>query len=358
VKITALLLLSAATASAAPGGFDVYADGGRIHRIEGSSGKEVAVSYRRSDDGGKTWTAPERVDGGRPAYRFAAGDARVAAEGDSVYALWARPGKGPHGSGPLAAARSTDGGKTWAPAASPAEGKPYGRRFPALTISAGVLHAVWLDRENKSKVLASRSSDGARTWSAPVTLDPDACECCWNSALSGGDGALYALYRGRNPRDMDAVVSRDGGKTWSKPAAAGPFGWGFNGCPHAGGALASTGSGVNALVWTGKDDKAGLYSFPSQDGTTWDRSVKLAGAGAKHGDLAASGSLLAAAWEDDGKIWGVVSGDGKSWSKPSRLSDENKDAAYPRVAASGKGFRVFWVEKDRFADATLSGDKK
>lgn len=358
MKIATLLLLSAVAASAAPGGYDVYADGGRLHRLEGDSGPEVAVTYRRSDDGGKTWTAPVRVDGGRPAYRFGAGDARVVAEGDAVYALWARPGQGPYRSGPLAAARSTDGGKTWTPAASPSEGKPFGRRFPALAISAGVVHAVWLDRGDKSKVLASRSADGARTWSSPVTLDPDACECCWNAAIAGKDGAVYALYRGRKPRDMDAVVSRDGGMTWSKPAAAGPFGWGFNGCPHVGGALASTGNGVNALVWTGKDEQAGLYAFPSPDGVTWGRSVKLGEAGAKHADLTASGSLLAAVWDDGGKIWGAVSGDGKSWSKPSRLSDENHDASDPRVAASGSGFRVFWVEKGRFADATLSGDKK
>lgn len=351
--IAFLFALLAATASAAPGGFDVYADRGHLHRLEGGSGSVVPLHYRRSDDGGKTWTLPVRVDGGRPAYRFGAGDARIVAEGDAVFALWARPGKGPMKSGPLTVARSLDGGKTWAPAASPSDGTPFGRRFPALAVSSGVVHAVWLDRESKSKVLASRSDDGARSWSSPVTLDPDACECCWNAALAAGDGAVYALYRGKNPRDMGAVVSRDGGKTWSKPAAAGPFGWGFNGCPHVGGALASTRRGLSALVWTGKDGKAGLYVFSSRDGRTWGSSVKLGGAGAKHADLTSSGSLLAAAWDDEGRIFGSVSGDGKTWSQPSRLSGEQADASHPRVAAAGTGFRVFWSEKDRFADAPL-----
>lgn len=351
--IAHLLALLAVAAAAAPGGFDVYADRGRLHRLEGEAGKEVALNYRRSDDGGKTWTPPVRVDGGRPAYRFGAGDARVAAAGDSVYALWARPGKGPYGSGPLAVARSTDGGRSWQEGSSPSDGSPFGRRFPALAISSGALHAVWLDRETNSKVFASRSTDGARTWSAPVTLDPDACECCWNAALAAGDGAVYAMYRGKDPRDMDAVVSRDGGKTWSKPTAAGPFGWGFNGCPHVGGSLASTGNGVNALVWTGKEGDAGLYVFPSPDGRTWGRSVKLGGPGAKHADLAASGSRLAAVWDDGGSIWGAISIDGRAWSKPRRLSGENAVASHPRVAPAGKGFRVFWTEKDRYVDAPL-----
>jgi len=339
------LAFLAAGAMAAPGGFDVYADRGRLHRLEGGSGHGVELKYRRSDDGGKSWTAPVRVDGGRPAYHFGAGDARVAAFGDEVFALWALPGKGPHGSGPLAAARSTDGGKTWSPASSPSEGSDFGRRFPALAVSSGAVVAVWLDRKANSKVLASRSTDGARTWSAPATLDPDACECCWNAALAPGDGAVYALYRGKNPRDMDMVVSRDGGRTWGKPSVAGPFGWGFNGCPHVGGALASTGKGVSVLVWTGKDDAAGLYVFPS--------SVKLGGADAKHADLTSSGSALAAAWDEDGRIWGAVSADGKTWSKPAALSAERSSASHPRVAAAGKTFRVFWVEKDRYADAIL-----
>lgn len=351
--ITYLFALLAAAASAAPGGFDVYADGRRLHRLEGEAGKEVALTYRRSEDGGKTWTAPVRVDGGRPAYRFGAGDARLAAEGDDVFALWARPGKGPYGSGPLAVARSTDGGRSWSEAASPAGETASGRRFPALAVSSGVLNAVWLDRETNSKVMASRSSDGARTWSSPVALDADACECCWNSALAAGDGAVYAMYRDKDPRDMRAVVSRDGGRTWSRPATAGKFGWDFKGCPHVGGALARAAGGLAALVWTGKEDAAGLYALSSPDGRSWGKPLKLADAGAKHADLASSGSRLAAAWSDGGRIWGALSPDGKSWSKPKPLSGEPAGASHPRVAPAGKGFRVFWVEKAGFADAAL-----
>ncbi|MBI5246210.1 MAG: exo-alpha-sialidase [Elusimicrobia bacterium] len=351
--ITFLFTLIAATASAAPGGFDVYADRGRLHRLEGASGTEVALNYRRSDDGGSTWTTPVRVDGGRFAYRFGAGDARIMAEGDTLYALWSRSGTGPYNSGPLAVARSTDSGRSWQPAASPSDEASFGRRFPALAISSGVLHAVWLDRATNSKVLTSHTADGARAWSSPVTLDPDVCECCWNTALAVGDGAVYALYRGKNPRDMDSVVSRDGGKTWSKPATAGAFGWGFSGCPHVGGALASTARGIYALVWTGKDGNAGLYVFASQDGRTWKSPAKLGGAGAKHADLTSSGSRIAAAWDDGGEIWGAVSDNEKTWSKPRRLSGENGEASHPRVAASGEGFRVFWEEKDRLADAML-----
>lgn len=353
MSVALLLSLLAVSASAAPGGFDVYSDRGRLHRLEGGPGASVPLRYLRSDDGGATWSAPLRVNGGRPAYHFSAGDARVAAEGDAVYALWPRPGEGPHQSGPLAVARSTDGGRSWSEAASPSGDGTFGRRYPALAISSGALHAVWLDRRSKSKVMASRSTDGARTWSSPVILDPDACECCWNAAVAAGDGAVHALYRGKNPRDMNAAVSRDGGATWSKPAPAGAFGWAFNGCPHVGGALTAGSGEVHALVWTGHEEKAGLYVYSSKDGVAWDDAGKLGGAGAKHGDLAASGARLAAVWSDGGRIWAAMSSDGRSWSKAKPLSGEKAAASYPRVAPAGAGFRVFWREKDRFNDAPL-----
>lgn len=350
--LTLIMTIFTAVAAAAPGGFDVFVDSGRLHRLEGGPGAGVALYYRRSDDGGRTWTEPARVDGGRSAYHFGAGDARVAGRGDDVFALWARPGEGPHGSGPLAAARSTDGGRTWREAASPSGAGSFGRRFPALAISSGVLHAVWLDRSSRSKVMVSRSADAAASWSKPVTLDGDACECCWNAVVAGGDAAVYALYRGKNPRDMNAAVSRDGGRTWSKPSAAGAFGWDFNGCPHVGGSLASTPSGVAALVWTGKDEQAGLYALSSVGGKNWGSPARLGGPGAKHADLVSSGARLAAVWDDGGAIWGAVSADGKSWSRPSRLSGE-ASASHPRVVPAGDHFRAFWTTKDVYVDAVL-----
>ncbi|MBI3289142.1 MAG: exo-alpha-sialidase [Elusimicrobia bacterium] len=326
------------------GGFDVHVDrGGRLHRLEGGTGRNVALSYRRSDDGGATWSTPTRVDGGRPAYRFSAGDVRVAAEGETAIAMWTAPGKGPFGSGPLAVARSTDGGCHWSPAASPAGHGPIGRRFPALAISSGVVQAVWLDRESNAKVLVSRSGDGARSWSAPVVLDADACECCWNAAFADERGSVYVLYRDKDPRDMKAAVSRDAGLTWGPSAPAGDFGWGFSGCPHVGGALAATPSGMMALVWTGKDGAAGLYVAALDD---WSRREKLGGPGAKHADLASSCARLAAAWDEGGAIFVSVNSGTGAWSAPRRLSAADVEAGHPRVVCARGSFHIFWIERD------------
>lgn len=364
----AILLLSAASAFAAPAatGFDVYADRGVLHRLEGRGGGDgpPALLYARSGDGGKTWSEGVRVDAGRrAAYRFAEGDAQVAADGDALLAVWTATGTGPYNAGPLVAARSEDGGKTWLSAAPPDGGTDdHGRRFAEIAAAGGVFHAVWLDREGKSWVRAARSEDGGRTWSAPASLDRDACECCWN-ALAASGKRVWILYRGKNPRDMAVAASSDGGARWGKPRAVSPFGWSFNGCPHVGGALAPSADGrvVHALVWTGREDKMGLYVARSRDaGESWDPPARLGGSGARHADLARSGTRLAAVWDEAGAIWAATSADGVAWSAPRRLSPAKAEAAAPRVAAAGGGgFRAFWLEKGakagpaRLADAPL-----
>lgn len=347
-----ILILWLATAAAAQTtGYDLSADGGVLHRIEGEGG---AIRYRRSPDGGKTWSAPARVDAGRPAaYRFGAGDARVAASGVTVLVVWSAKGTGPMGTGGLVVAKSTDSGKTWAAAASPSADGDFGRRFPALTASGGVFTAAWLDRKSNAKVLASRTSDGGAAWSKPALLDDDVCECCWNAALASG-GKTYVLYRDKDPRDMAVAATGDDGETWrSKPVS--PFDWRFNGCPHVGGALAESGGTLYSLVWTGKDDAMGLY-VAGGDGAP----RRLGGPGAKHGDLAASGGRLAAVWDEDGGVWYATSAGGAAWSAPRRLSGAKARAAHPRVVAGGPDFRAFWLEKEgdkapaRLRDAALA----
>ncbi|MDX6769709.1 MAG: sialidase family protein [Elusimicrobiota bacterium] len=330
-----LMLWLAGAAAAQTTGFDLYAEGAVLHRIEGEGG---AIFYRRSPDAGGSWSEPARVDAGRPApYRFGAGDARVAADGGTVLVVWSAKGTGPMGTGGLVVAKSTDAGRTWSAAASPSGDGVFGRRFPALTASAGVFTAAWLDRRSNAKVMAARSSDGGATWSTPALLDDDVCECCWNAAWSSGE-RTFVLYRDKDPRDM-AVSATGDGKTWrSKPVS--PFDWRFNGCPHVGGALAERGGTLYSLVWTGKQPEMGLYAVGGEGAPR-----RLGGTGAKHGDLTAAGGRLAAVWDEDGAVWAATSADGRSWSRPRRLSGAKTRAAHPRVVPAGAAFRAFWLEK-------------
>jgi hypothetical protein len=351
---------------------DVFAEGEVLHLLTveyGEAGRAPRILYSSSTDGGATFSAARPVADGRPpiAYANRGNDIPVAARGGRALALWPGRGTGFMNSGPVIAARSTDGGRTWKAAATPAsDGTTTGHRFLAAAAGAdGAMNAVWLDnRSGRQALYYARSEDGGAKWSHDVVVDSVTCECCWNRLAAGPDGGLFILYRGAAPRDMALAVSHDAGKSWTLHKRLGGFGWDINVCPHAGGGLALSAGRIHALVYNGKEGSVGLnYLSSADDGATWTKPLRLGGDDAHHADLAAlpDGRLLAV-WDTmggKGAVYASRSDDGgKSWSPPRRLSGPAVSASHPRVAAVKGAFRAFWTEREekspqRLASAAL-----
>jgi hypothetical protein len=373
-------------AQAAPGGashhghavragvhsLDVWADGtSRLHLLLGEyrGGKPVLL-HLRSDDGGAHWSQPTRVDEGLPpAHSPQRGmDAQIAATGDDLVAVWMSPGTDAWGGGPMATALSSDGGRTWRRGPNPADdGSTEGHGFIDIAgFRAGekaVFHAVWLDsRQGKRGLRHAQSENAGATWGANGTIAPETCECCANSLLiTGSPSSVAVLFRGKAPRDM-FFARTAGERGWEPPVPVGDFGWKFDGCPHVGGALASTGPAdrlaLHAAVWTGEAAQAGVHHVTSLDqGRTWRIAGRIGTATASHPDIASRGSELALAWDsqEEGKsaieaaVWTEQE---KSWGAPRRLSAPGVAATHPRIVAVDGGFRVFWTQQQEGMPAT------
>ncbi len=179
---------------------------------------------------------------------------------------------------PLAAlrfTRSTDGGKTWSKPVSVTDEPAFARRhnFHGLLAGAdGSLYVSWLDdREGKAAPYLTRSSDGGATWAPNRRVGTgDACPCCRTAMATSSDGDLFVAWRAvfsGNVRDIVVARSNDHGLTWTQPVRAHADDWIYAGCPHAGPSIqVDAANRVHIAWWTGREGAAGVFYARSVDG--------------------------------------------------------------------------------------------
>jgi hypothetical protein len=231
-------------------------------------------------------------------------------------------------------ARSRDGGRTFAPAATLQSAEAVGERGwqTATAGPDGRVHAVWLDHRGLAPAGASTggaagsggaahrhgsgqhgagaatgapfdgvamaqrsglyfasvpSTSGATTEGAGVAgaereLAKGVCYCCKTALVAGANGAVYAAWRHvyeGNIRDIAFVASRDGGRTFEAPTRVSADGWQLAGCPDDGPAMAADGTGAAHVVWptvvAGERPEGGIFHASTRDGRTFTPRLRV-----------------------------------------------------------------------------------
>ncbi len=141
-------------------------------------------------------------------------------------------------------ATSTDGGATWTrgflPGITTNAGGPYGRASdPSVAFDAR--HNVWLISSlglgtSSVDVLTSRSTDGGRTWSRPVTTATGSLDKNWivcdNTTTSPFYGTCYTQYDQTSAGNAIRMRrSTNGGSTWGGALSPGGGASGLGGQP-------------------------------------------------------------------------------------------------------------------------------
>jgi len=244
-----------------------------------------------SKDGGKTFTKPVKLPSGGVMSLGRHRGPRVAFSGSAIVisAISGKMGMGKDGD--LLAYRSTDGGRTWSAPVRVNDVESSAREGLHTMVAGpdGMLFAAWLDLRMKgTRLYGSVSRDGGLTWQKNLLVyeSPDGtiCQCCHPSAMIAADGRIHAMFRNAlgGSRDVyDAVISADGRKIEAQKLGQGT--WVLNACPMDGGSIFAGGS-----VWR----RDGVAYFAATG-----RAEEALGKGKDPSAAMASGELFAA-WSD------------------------------------------------------------
>jgi hypothetical protein len=281
------------------------------HRLwrAAASGDHVVVSY--SDDRGRNFSTPVHVN---------AAPERIAADGDNrpkiavgpdgtVYVSYTAHLAQPY-AGNIRLSRSADGGRTFSTPITVNDNRdPISHRFESLALDpSGKLHVVWIDKRDQAA--AGKTYAGAALYYASGTdgrlvganrkLVDHGCECCRIALAIDGDGTPVIAWRhifGQNTRDH-ALQRLDGHSDLIRVAQDN---WQIDACPHQGPAIAISGPGTYHVAWfTNSPTRQGLFYAHSTDRRAFGAPMAFGDpeSQAGHPALLAHGRTIHLAWKE------------------------------------------------------------
>lgn len=216
------------------------------------------VYYAASDDGAKTFSKAVAIPAkGRLSLGMHRGPRLAFTQASIVIsAIVGEQGGGKDGD--LLAWRSNDGGKTWSEPVRVNDVAGSAREGLHAMAFGGTdtLFAAWLDlREQGTRIYGAVSKDGGATWSPNrlVYESPSGsvCQCCHPSVAIDAAGIIHVMFRNalEGSRDLYVARSVDGGKTFEPAMKLGDGTWKLDACPMDGGGLAVNAKGEVSTVW-------------------------------------------------------------------------------------------------------------
>ncbi len=325
------------------------------------------VLYSRIEKAGASIGELVRVNGpGEVPYSRQEAPA-LAVVGDEVFLTWAlthpKVTTDKPFSNELRLSRSADGGKTFLPSILVNDDEQViGHSFDSIHVAPdGVVHVAWIDGragQKESGTFVTRSTDHGRTVEKNLKVDENTCVCCRTSLTTGPDGTLYVAWRKILPGDLrETVVARstDGGRTFTAPVIVGHDRWVFPGCPHRPASVGTDHQGRLYVIWytEGSDETPSIYLAYSDDkGATFSPKRKMnvsKGTFPDHPQMAVDPEgRLVVAWEEQSPVrrevvMSVSLDRGQTFSAPQKVND--KKGQTPSLSINANGLAVLaWLE--------------
>jgi hypothetical protein len=337
------------------------------------AGKETAangqyVTLQMSADGGKSWSAPRRIQS-QPEAVSADGENRpklAFGPHGALYISYTKPLAKPY-TGEIRLVRSLDGGQTFLPPATVHANRDLiTHRFDSLIVDpAGRIYVAWIDKRDVEAATAAKrkyagaalyyavSDDGGASFKGDFKAADHSCECCRIGLAINPAGRPVALWRhvfDQNVRDHALLELAPDGR--NQPLARATFDqWKVDACPHQGPSLAYGADGMRHQVWFNMvGDEGGVFYAATDAAGKLKTPMKLGSAQAEHADVAVQGNKVVLAWKQfDGAataILGKISLDGGATWQEREFARTKGDSDQPHLLATPAGIVLIWRTRD------------
>jgi hypothetical protein len=323
-----------------------------------------------SQDGGKTWSPPKRLNNTTEAVQGEENGPKIAfGAANRAYTVWSIPGgKGDKTRANIRFAMEDGKEGGFTPARTLNEVKDAGR-FPIIEATPeGNFLIAWIDRridnpKPRQLYLMRIGADGkALTKNYPV--GEGLCECCkLGIAFADAGKTVYLVDRqvdGDKIRNHVLRKSTDGAATFGAPIEISNDGWQVPSCPHSGPSIGRDRRGWLHVTWftLGRSEKeAGIYySVSKDDGKSFEpRRIIHANTAPEilYANLAVGeDNSVYLAWsnlDSSGRaqiFMRSLASDGKSWSPLQQISNAKGNASRPVLAIHKNQLHVAWTETD------------
>ena len=310
---------------------------------------DFEIYFKKSDDGGTTWKTTENLSNNAG---FAV-DPAIAVDGQNIYVVWQNYTPGIDKSDEIYFKKSDDGGATWT-ANKKLTNNSVSSLGPAIAVDGSNIYVVWFDfppwhdyAPGNYEIYLKHSDDGGVTWTTK--------RLTWNTGTSvipaiAVDGSnIYVVWMDSSPGNYDIYFkqSSDGGTTWpTRKRLTGDVGYSWS--P----AIAVDGQNIY-VVW--QDYRPGNYEIyfkqSSDGGATWPDRKRLTGnaGNSEFPAIAVDGSNIYVVWMDSSPgnydIYFKQSSDGgATWPARKRLTGNAGDSCYPAIAVDGSNIYVVWMD--------------
>ncbi len=311
------------------------------------------IVLQKSVDGGRSWSAPQRIiptpeavsaDGeNRPKLAFGS-------KGE-FYIAYTRPLTKLY-TGEIRFVRSVDGGFTFsAPVTVHQNHDEITHRFESMAVDkAGRIYIAWIDKRDAEAAKARKekyvgaaiyyavSSDAGISFNGDVKVAEHSCECCRIALELNELGRPVALWRhvfASNTRDHALVELTADGVLPSIERATFDN-WQVDACPHQGPSVAFSANGTRYQTWFSVRGEEGgvFYAAIDRNGKS-SIPVRLGTEQAEHAEVAVQGSTVVIVWKQfDGKattIIGQISQDGGATWQQAVLAATTGNSDHPHL---------------------------